>query len=69
MYINEYLNSDINDHVKVSYMWKDVPEYVLFDYGFINDYVEYRKKVKNNENPLQDIGTNILYLNQEDKCV
>ena len=69
LYINDYLNSNINDHIKISYMWKDVPEYVLFDYGFINDYNQHRMNIKNNENPLQDIGTDILYINQEDECV
>ena len=69
MYINEHLNSDINEHVKISYMWKNVPDYVLFDYGFINDYNQHRMNIKNNENPLQDIGTDILYLNQEKECV
>ena len=66
-YINEHLNE--SEHIKISYLWKNVPEYVLFDYGFITDYNQHRKNIKNNENPLQDIGTDILYINQEDECV
>ena len=68
IFINEYLNS--LDNIKISYLWKDIPVYVLFDYGFINSYNEHRLNRKtNNINKLEDIGTDIIYINNNDECV
>jgi superfamily II DNA or RNA helicase len=64
-FINNYINTFEN--VKKSYLWKDVPEYVLFDYNFISNYLENR--LKKHENPLQDIGTDIIYIDNDDKCI
>ena len=65
IYINNYLNKQ--DHVKISYLWKDVPDYILYDYGFINSYDEIRNERKNNT--LLDVGTDILYITKDNKCV
>ena len=65
IYINNYLNNQ--DHIKISYLWKNVPDYILYDYGFINSYDEIRNERKNNT--LQDIGTDILYITKDNKCV
>ena len=66
-FINNYLNSLNN--IKNSYLWKDVSEYVLFDYKFINSYTLHRLNIKNGCNPLQDIGTDILYITNDDECI
>jgi len=67
-FINEYLNS--NNNIKISYLWKDIPEYVLFDYGFIKSYNDHRLQRKtNNINKLEDIGTDIIYINNNDECI
>ncbi len=65
VYINDYLNKQ--DHVKISYLWKDVPDYILYEYGFINNYDEIRNERRNNI--IQDIGTDIIYMTKDNKCV
>ena len=68
LFINNYLNT--KDNIKISYLWKDIPEYLLFDYGFIKSYNDYRLQRKtNNINKLEDIGSDIIYINQNDKCI
>jgi predicted helicase len=68
IYINDYLNS--LDLVNISYLWKDIPEYVLFDYNFIESYNDKRlTRISNNINKLQDSGTDIIYINQEERCI
>jgi hypothetical protein len=37
IFINNYLNTLTN--IKISYLWKDIPEYILFDYGFTGQTV------------------------------
>jgi superfamily II DNA or RNA helicase len=67
IFINNYLNTLNN--IKISYLWKNVPEYLLFDYGFIKSYNDHRLQRKtNNINKLEDIGTDIIYINQNDEC-
>jgi superfamily II DNA or RNA helicase len=68
LFINNYLNS--KDNIKISYLWKNVPEYILFDYGFIKSYNDHRLQRKtNNINKLEDIGSDIIYINQKDECI
>jgi len=68
IFINNYLNTLTN--IKISYLWKDIPEYILFDYGFIKSYNDHRLQRKtNNINKLKDIGTDIIYINNNDECI
>ena len=68
IFINDYLNS--NNNIKISYLWKDIPEDILFTYGFINSIHDTRLNRKtNNINKLEDIGTDIIYINQNDECI
>ena len=55
-FINNYINT--LENVKKSYLWKDVPEYILFDYNFIDSYEDSRLSRKSN---------NINKLLQDDK--
>ena len=68
IFINDYLNS--NDNIKISYLWKDIPEDILYTYAFINSIHDVRLNRKtNNINKLEDIGTDIIYINQNDECI
>jgi superfamily II DNA or RNA helicase len=78
IFINNYLNTLTN--IKISYLWKDIPEYILFDYGFIKSYNDHRLQRKTNRsstmqgyarniNKLEDIGTDIIYINDNDECI
>ena len=78
MYVNAWLNT-LPD-TKISYLWKNVPEQLLFELGFITNYNEHRlqrKKAKYNKNhniddeepvnPLQDIGIDIIRIKKKIK--
>lgn len=66
--INDYLNSSNN--VKISYLWKDIPEYILLDYGFIKSINDSRLLRKTDEiNKLEDIGSDIIYINNDNQCI
>ena len=68
IFINDYLNTLNN--IKIAYLWKYIPEYLLFDYGFIKSYNDHRLQRKtNNINKLEDIGSDIIYINQNDECI
>ena len=68
IFINDYLNS--KDNIKIAYLWKDIPEYLLYDYGFIKSYNDHRLQRKtNNINKLEDIGSDIIYINQNNECI
>ena len=68
IFINEYLNN--KDNIKISYLWKDIPEDILFTYSFINSLHDVRLNRKtNNINKLEDIGTDIIYINNNDECI
>jgi len=68
IFINNHINTLKN--TKISYLWKDVPEYVLFDYGFIKSYDDNRLQRKTQSiNPLEDIGTDIIYIDKKDNCI
>jgi superfamily II DNA or RNA helicase len=59
-YILDYLYRQYPEYK--SYLWKDVPEQVLYEADIITDYNKHRLARKNNNkiNPLQDIGIDIL---------
>ena len=71
----EYINSCLNKLpiTKESYLWKDVPEQILYDAGLITNYNEYRLKRKTfkknpfKENTLQDVGIDIVRVTRKDK--
>ena len=68
LFINDFLNN--LDYVEKSYLWKHIPEYVLFDYGFIKSYNDHRLNRKtDNINKLEDVGTDIIYINQNGECI
>ena len=49
---------------------KNIPEYLLFDYGFIKSYNDHRLLRKtNNINKLEDIDTDIVYINKNNECI
>jgi len=58
-------------NIKISYLWKDIPEYILFDYRFIKSYNDHRLQRKtNNITPnSQNFGTlNYFYLSVSKFC-
>ena len=60
-YICSHLNK--SGTYKNAYLWKYVPEQLLYEAGFITDYNEHRLKRKHDrdiKNPLQDIGVHIV---------
>lgn len=64
LFINHYLNS--LDDTKRSYLWNDVPEYMLYNANIITSYNEHRLKRKTDKtNPLQDVGIDILCVNKD----
>ena len=68
IFINEYLNN--KDNIKISYLWKDIPEDILFTYDFINSLNDTRLNRKTDKvNKLEDIGSDIVYINNSDECI
>jgi len=68
IFINDYLNN--KDNIKISYLWKDIPEDILYTYGFINSLHDTRLNRKTDKiNKLEDIGTDIIYINRDDECI
>lgn len=66
-YICDYLNTKFpgTSAIKIAYLWKDVPEELLYQAKLITEYNEHRLKRKNgqlneNANPLQDFGIDIV---------
>ena len=65
IFINNYLNTLTN--IKISYLWKDIPEYLLFDYGFIKSYNDHRLERKTNRSStMQGYARNINKLEDID---
>ena len=68
IYINTYINT--LKSTKISYLWKDVPEVVLYKANLITCYNEHRLKRKSDKiNPLQDIGIDILTVNNDETII
>ena len=68
IFINSYLNT--LDSTKNSYLWKDIPEYILYQANLITCYNEHRLKRKSDKiNPLQDIGLDIITVNNDDDII
>jgi superfamily II DNA or RNA helicase len=74
IYINNYINNYINTlpETLISYMWRKVPEQVLYMAGLITDYNKHllnrrTKKMieKDYVNPLQDTGVDIVTVNKD----
>ena len=70
IYIKNYLNN--NDVNNIAWLWKDVPYENLRKSGILGNWNLYRINRKqlnilneNNENLLQDTGTDILLLNND----
>lgn len=68
-----YINALINSHndTKISYLWKDVPDQILFDANIINNYNAHRLNRKNNKNinPLHDFGIDIIQITKFNELV
>ena len=70
VFINAHINS--LPKTKISYLWSDVPEQVLFDANLITDYNKHRLKRKNKEymiNGLKDVGIDIVKINDLNQIV
>lgn len=68
IFINSYLNT--LDSTKNSYLWKDIPEFILYQANLITCYNEHRLKRKSDKiNPLQDIGLDIITVNNNDDII
>jgi len=65
IFINDYLNS-LNDTC-ISYLWKNVPDKVLFDADLITDYNVHRLSRSDTENTLHDFGIDIVLITRDDK--
>jgi predicted helicase len=62
-YINSYLNA--LSETKISYLWSDVPEQILFEARLITNYNKHRLARKNDEykiNRLKDVGIDIIQI-------
>ena len=62
-------NHIINNLNKVAYLWKEIPEKILIDAKLIHSHNENRLKRKeklNNNNPLIDVGVDILQIDDND---
>lgn len=67
-FINTYINA--LDSTKNSYLWKDVPEFILYQANLITCYNEHRLKRKSDKvNPLQDIGLDIITINNNNEII
>ena len=68
IYINSYINS-LNT-TKISYLWKDIPDVVLYKANLITCYNEHRLKRKSDKiNPLQDVGIDIITVNNDETII
>ncbi len=68
IYINHYINT--LQTTKISYLWKDIPETILYCCNIITEYNKHRLERKNEyintnkkTNPLKDIGIDIIQVN------
>lgn len=73
-----YINIDLNQQpeTKISYLWKDVPEQVLYDAGWITEYNKHRLERKDtktnanspdeNINPLKDVGVDNVRVRKDE---
>jgi superfamily II DNA or RNA helicase len=57
----EYINK--NTENTIAYLWKDVPDNILFECGFIQDYEKHKKDRNIIKNTLPDIGIDIIQKN------
>jgi superfamily II DNA or RNA helicase len=64
-------NHIINNLNKEAYLWKDIPERILIDSKLINSHNENRlkRKEKLNNNPLIDVGIDLLQIDEDNYSV
>jgi superfamily II DNA or RNA helicase len=64
-FICDYINNNVPN--TIAYLWKNVPDIILYECRFFetHNYDEYRKNRENDENPLIDIGIDIIQHNIE----
>jgi len=65
IFINDYLNS--LDSTRISYLWKNIPDKVLFDADLITDFNIHRLDRGTTKNTLHDFGIDIVLLTKDDK--
>src|SRR5258706_7185972 len=66
-FINTYLNT--LPETKISYIWKNVPEQILFDASLITDYNQHRLNRKNKviDKSLIGLGIDIIQVTKDNK--
>lgn len=66
----QFVCDDLNTEqtTTIAYLWKDVPEQILYDTNLITDYNEHRLNRKNTHkiNSLKDVGIDIILVKQDD---
>ena len=68
IFINSYLNT--LESTRNSYLWKDIPGFILYQAKLITCYNEHRLKRKSDKiNPLQYIGLDIITVNNDDEII
>jgi hypothetical protein len=77
-YYENYINTYINtlETTKISYLWNNVPEQVLFNIGLITNYNKHRlirkNKIVNLDDPintLKDVGIDIIQINKNNNSI
>ena len=62
-YICNYINN--NNHDSIAYLWKDVPDYILFNANLIDNINDCRINRDTCKNHIHDIGIDIIQVNRE----
>lgn len=68
MQIKNYCSNQLD---KVSFLWKDIPENILIQYGFAKSHEALRlnrKELALGENPLRDTGIDVLQIDDDKNC-
>uniref|UniRef100_A0A6C0H843 Helicase ATP-binding domain-containing protein n=1 Tax=viral metagenome TaxID=1070528 RepID=A0A6C0H843_9ZZZZ len=61
VYICNYINNN-NEHT-IAYLWKDIPDYILYNAKLINDINDCRINREKCKNYIHDIGIDIIQIN------
>jgi superfamily II DNA or RNA helicase len=61
-YVCDYINKNNN---LIAYLWKDVPDFILFNANLINDINDCRINRETCKNYIHDIGIDIIQVNRE----
>jgi len=62
-YICDYINKNNNN--SIAYLWKDVPDFILFNAKLIDDIDNCRLNRDTCKNYIHDIGIDIIQLNKD----